>query len=210
MRNRRVTLLDLGLDDDFETSMNFVQSALQNMNVAWGEKVCDIDYVRSRDPYTVGAAFTSPCNVLHVMAHGEHEITPTFISTDGKTSLEMSELGVWAASTLQSGISTGAVLADGCKTGVGTWRKAVRDCLEGPITYIGTSAAVGWHEGAVFCSAFYGALFRNKGMGLSSAEQAWDAAERAIQAYQTVTDRKCPYKLYELVPSRAAKAALQS
>lgn len=208
MRNRRVTLLDIGLDDDFDASMNFVQSALQNMNVAYGEKICDIDFVRSRDPYTVVAAFTSACDVLHVMAHGDHVVTPTFSSTDGKTSISLADLGRWAAESFQSGISTGAVLADGCKTGTGVWRSAVRDCLTGPITYIGTSAAVGWHEGAVFCSAFYGALFRNKGKGQSSAQQAKDAAERAIKAYENLTDLSCPYKVYELEPSRKARAAL--
>lgn len=208
MRSRRVTLLDIGLDDDFDASMNFVQSALKNMNVAYGEKICDIDFVRSRDPYTVGAAFTSSCDVLHVMAQGDHEVTPTFSSTDGKTSIGLADLGSWAAITLQSGVSTGAVLADGCKTGTGVWRRAVRDCLAGPITYIGTSAAVGWHEGAVFCSAFYGALFRNKGKGRSSAQQARDAAERAIKAYESLTDRSCPYKVYDLEPSRNARRAL--
>lgn len=200
----------MGLDDDFAASMSFVESTLRNMDVAYGDKVCDIDFVRSRDPYTVAAAFTAACDLLHVMAHSDHVVTPTFSSTDGATHIEMSQLGVWAGSWLESGIATGAVLADGCKTGVGAWRKAVRDCLAGPITYIGTSAAVGWHEGAVFCSAFYGALFRNKGKGRNSAEQARDAAERAIRAYEMLTDRKCPYSIYELTPSRAAKQALAS
>lgn len=46
----------------------------------------------------------------------------------------------------------------------------------------------------MFCSAFYGALFRNKGKGHDSAEQAWDAAEQAIQAYELLTDRRARTK----------------
>ena len=65
------------------------------------------------------------------------------------------------------------------RPGQGAWQKAVRYCLYGDITYIGTSAQIGWHESTVFCSAFYGALLRNKGKGLSAAKQAQDAAEHA-------------------------------
>jgi len=104
------------------------------------------------------------------------------------------------------GLQASAVLADGCKTAIGAWQKAVRDCLQREITYIGTSAQVGWHEGTVFCSAFYGAFFRNKGKGLSPAKRALDAADRAIDAYTKITDRPCPYKATTLTPSRRARA----
>jgi hypothetical protein len=40
----------------------------------------------------------------------------------------------------------------------------VRDCLQGNVTYIGTSAMVGWHESTVFSSAFYGAPFSQSGI----------------------------------------------
>jgi len=206
MRNRRVGLLDIGLDTSFDASMTFVQSTLQNINAGWEAPIVDIDFVRSRDPGTVLAAFTASCDVLHVMAHGDHSATPTFSSSDGTTSVSLEKLGEEAANQGR-GIATGAVLADGCKTGTGAWQKAVRDCLHGNITYIGTSAQVGWHEGTVFCSALYGALFRNKGKGLSAAEQAQDAAHRAIRAYTDVTDRPCPYKVTTLTPSRWARKA---
>jgi hypothetical protein len=58
----------------------------------------------------------------------------------------------------------------------------VRDCLLGEVTYIGTSAMVGWHESTVLSSAFYGALFRNRGYGNTPAE-------RAIEAYILLADR---------------------
>jgi hypothetical protein len=206
MRNRQVNLLDIGLDSSFDASMTFVQSTLRNINAGWDAPIVDIDFVRSRNLGTVLAAFTASCDVLHVMAHGDHSDTPTFSSSDGATCISMEKLGELAADQGR-GIATGAVLADGCKTGTGAWQKAVRDCLHGNVTYIGTSVQVGWHEGTVFCSAFYGALFRNKGKGMSAAEQAEDAAQRAIRAYTEVTDRRCPYKVTTLTPSRWARRA---
>ncbi|MGW9193074.1 hypothetical protein [Micromonospora chersina] len=187
--------------------MTFVQSTLQNINAGCEEPAVDIDFVRSRDPETVLTAFTASCDVLHVMAHGDHSVTPMFISSDGKVSISLEELGE-AAADKGWGISTGAIIADGCKTGTGVWQKAVRDCLQGEVTYIGTSAIIGWHESGVFCSAFYGALFRNKGRGMTPAEQARDAAERAIKAYTLLTDKSCPYRVTTLKPSKRAQVLL--
>lgn len=207
MRNRRVALLDIGLDSSFNAAMVFAQSTLENINAGYWEPVIDVDFVRSRDPDTVLTAFTASCDVLHVMAHGDHSTTPTFFSSDEKTNISLEELGERAADRGR-GISAGAILADGCKTGTGTWQKAVRDCLHDDVTYIGTSAQVGWHESTVYCSAFYGALLRNKGKGLSPAEQAEDAAKRAQEAYTLLTDRNCPYKAMTLSPSRHARRML--
>jgi hypothetical protein len=80
------------------------------------------------------------------------------------------------------------------------WQQAVRDCLLGEVTYIGTSAMVGWHESTVFSSAFYGAPFHNQGYGKTPAE-------RAIEAYIILTDRSCPHKVMPLTPIRNAKTA---
>jgi hypothetical protein len=135
--------------------MTFVQSVLQNINAGFESPVVDIDFVRSRDPDTVPSAFTASCNVLHVMAHGDHTETPMFISSDDRTTISLEDLGV-AAAERNRGISTGAIFADGCKT---------------------------------------------------ASEQAFDAAERAIEAYSLLTDRSCPYKVMSLTPSRNAKAA---
>jgi hypothetical protein len=206
VRRKRISLLDIGLDSNFDAAMAFVQSTLENINIDHDEPVAEIDFVRSRDPDTVLTAFTASCDVLHVTAHGDHSVAPTFSSSDGKTMISIEELGERAAD-LGRGISTGAILADGCKTGTGAWQKAVRDCLQGEVTYIGTSAQIGWRESTVFCSAFYGALFRNKGKGVSPAEHAQDAAKRAQEAYVLLTDRNCPYKVITLRPSRWAKGA---
>jgi hypothetical protein len=207
VRNKQVNLIDVGLDASFDASMTFVQSILQNINAGYPSPVADIDFIRSRDLDTVLAAFTSTCHVLHVMAHGDSSQTPTFLSDDQSFTVSVEELG-WEASTRGRGISAGAIPADGCRTGTGAWQRAVRDCLQGEVTYIGTSALITWHDSTVFCSAFYGALFRNKGKGLTPAEQARNAAERAIAAYTTLTDRACPFKVVTLEPSRQARRAL--
>ena len=206
MRNRRIGLLDVGLDASFDASMTFVQSTIQNINAGYDEPVADIDFVRSRDPYTAVTALTAQYHVLHVMAHGGHYEGPMFSSSDGKVTLALDELGAFAESR-GHGIQCGAILADGCKTGIGVWQRAIRDCLQDNITYIGTSANIGWHESTVFCSAFYGSLFRNKGRGATPAEQAADAAARAAESYKILTGRKCPYTVSVLTPSRAARRA---
>jgi hypothetical protein len=199
--------MDIGLHSSFNASMMFVQSVLENINAGYPDPIIDIDFVRTRDLETVLCAFTASCDVLHVMAHGDNTVTPTFFSEDGLVSVSFDDLGA-AAAKRKKGISTGAILADGCRTGTGAWRRAVRDCLQGDVTYIGTSAYVGWHESTVFCAAFYGALFRNKGKGFAPMEQARDAAERAIHAYVQLTDRPCPYKVSSLSPSRQAQTLL--
>src|SRR3954451_1166259 len=144
VRNRRISLLDIGLDQGFDTSMGFVQSAIQNINAQYEEPVADIDFVRSRDPRVVQSAFTASCDVLHVMAHGDADIQPTFLSSDGQLEVSLADLGEWCADT-GLGLGASAVIADGCRTGTGTWQRAVRDCLRGPVVYVGTSSMVGWH-----------------------------------------------------------------
>lgn len=206
MRNRLIGLLDLGLDSRFDASMAFVQSTLQAINAGWAEPVLDIDFIRSRDTATIMTALTAPYDVLHVMAHGDGEV-PAFVADDGVTAVTLTELAA-AAVEQGRGLQTGVVLADACRTGTGKWQKAFRDCLQGEITYIGTSSNIGWHESTVFCSAFYGALSRNRGKGMSPAEQGEDAARRALDAYERLTERKCPYKVMSLTPSRAATKLL--
>ena len=208
MKNRLITLVDLGLDSSFDASMTFVQGVVGNVNAGWNEPVIDVNFVRTRDHETAFSALTTPSTVLHVMAHGDHSEEPSFLSTDGQTQVSLSALADWFLDR-QWGISSGVVIADGCKTGIGKWQRAIRDCLQDDITYIGTSTVVGWYEATVFCSAFYGALFRNKGKGITPAEQAWDAARRAIDAYAAITDRVCPYKVMVLEPSRQARLAFR-
>lgn len=205
-RRRRINLLDIGLDEAFNASMNFVQAVLQSINAGSGQPVAEIDFVRSRHLATVLTAFTAPGNVLHVMAHGDNTQTPVLYSTDERVAVSLEDLSRRAVAS-GAGISCDVVIADGCRTGTGAWARAVSDCLQSEITYIGTTANVGWFEGTTFMSAFYSSLFRDQGYGRSPAKQAFDAAERAIEAYTVLTDRSCPYKVMTLEPSPVAEAA---
>jgi hypothetical protein len=206
VRNRRISLLDIGLDEGFDAAMTFAQSVVRNINAGHYEPVADIDFVRSSDPHTVMSAFTASCDVLHVMSHGDYDQEPLFVSSDGALAVKLGDLGAFCAES-HFGIGASAIIADGCRTGTGAWQRAVRDCLRGPVAYIGTSASIGWHESTVFCSAFYGSLFRNKGKGFSPEEQALDAATRANEAFQTLTGRRSPYRMTQLTPSRTALRA---
>lgn len=203
MKPRRIRLLDLGLDSAFDASMSFAQQVVSAIN-AGGLEFAQVEYVRSRDLDTVMSALTAPTDVLHIMGHGDAQLSPSFISSDEKTTMDLEELARFAAKNGQ-GLRAGCVLADGCKTGTGIWQRAVRNCLQGDITYIGTSAIVGWHDGTVYAGAFYGALLRSKGKGQTSSGAAADAAARAEKAYTILTDRGCPYKTVSLTPSRSAR-----
>lgn len=207
MKRRRIGLLDIGLDNRFEAAMAFVYSTLVNINVDYEDPIVDIDFVRSRDPETVLAAFTASCDVLHVMAHGDSSETPMFFSSDEAVTFSLDELGEKAANR-GKGICAKVVIADGCRTGTGIWHDAVRDCLHEDLVYIGTSSAVGWHESTTYCSAFYSALLRNKGKGCSVGQQVETAAGRAEEAYTLLTDRPCPYRIKFLKPSRFARSSL--
>jgi hypothetical protein len=208
MRPRVVRLVDVGLDARYDASMSFVQATLRSINADYGDPIVDIEFVRARDEMTVAMALTAPAAVLHVMAHGDHSEEPVFYSDDEKTVVSVDRLAQQAAEHGR-GVRASTVFADGCSTGVGVWRRAVRDCLQGPVTYIGTTRAVGWHEGTVFASMFYGALFRDKGARILPAEASAHAADAATRAYSEMLGKKCPYKAVTLEPSRWARMHLR-
>jgi len=207
VRNRTVTLVDLGLDAAFNASMQFVQATLDNVNAGEAQAVVDVNFVRSRDQETIWSALTTPSTVLHVMAHGDHSEEPAFVSSDGQTEITLGSVAEQHRGQ-GTGIAAPIVIADGCKTGIGVWQRALRDCLQGPVAYIGTNALVGWKEGTVFGAAFYGALLQARGQGRSSVDQGLAAAGQAGQAYQLITGKKCPYRAVMLQPSRRAKRAM--
>ncbi len=213
MKNRRVGLIDIGLDDSFDVSMNFVQGILHNINAGVRDEdsrataVVEVDFVRSRDHDTVIAALTAPYAVLHVMSHAGHEDGEPFFTGDGGVEVSLFDL---AGHLQESGrrLQVGAVLADGCGTGTGVWKRAFRECIQEDITYIGTRGYIGWYESTAFASAFYAALLRNRGKGATRSEQAREAAERAGRAYSEITGKTCPYSVQTLTPSRRAMKVL--
>lgn len=147
------------------------------------------------------SALTAPYAVLHVMSHAGHDDgEPYSLSEDGaEVSL------VHLAEVLRDGgrgLQVGAVLADGCGTGTGVWKRAFRECMRGDVTYIGARGNIGWYEATAFSSACYSALLRNRGRGAAQPEKALEAADRAARAYTEITDENCPYVAETLTPSR--------
>lgn len=204
MKNRQISLVDLGLDNAFGASMAFVEAVIRNINVGFSDPVAEVSFVRTRDFRVITDSVLSKVHVLHVMAHGDHAKGPTFSSSDDRTHFSLELLRDLVEAT-GDGINAYTVIADACSTGTGVWQRVIRDCLEHDICYIGTNRAITWHDSTVFCSAFYAALLRNKGKGKTPIEQAMDACQRAIAAYEQVTDKTCPFKAVELNPSRAAR-----
>ncbi len=205
MRPRVVRLVDIGLDPAFDASMSFVQATLHNINAGAESPIVEVEFVRSRDLLTVGMAFTAPAHVLHVMAHGGAygDAGPTFESSDQRTSYSLDRLADDVV-RLGRGIRTSTVFADGCRTATAPWQRALEHVLQGPITYIGTTSNIGWHEATVFGAMFYGVLYRNKGKGTDPAEAAMSAAQKAAAAYTDLLGRNCPYKATTLEPSQWA------
>ncbi len=209
MRPRVVRLVDVGLNDNFDASMSFVQATLRNINAGADSPIVEVEFVRTRDPMTVTMAFTAPAAVLHVMAHGDIDGLPTFWSDDFRTSYSLRQLASDVVPPAR-GMQTSTIFADGCRTATAVWRNAFSDCLQRPVTYIGTTAGVGWHEGTVFGAMFYGVLFRNKGTGVHPADAALQAATAAADAYSDLLGKKCPYKAVTLEPSPWATTNLQA
>jgi hypothetical protein len=204
MRNRQITLVDLGLDDSFDASMSFVQGIIRNINAGRWDPIADVSFVRTREFRAILESVLGKADVLHIMAHGDRSEGPSFCSSDGRTEFSLELLSVYAAET-GDGIQAHTVIADACTTGTGQWQRTVRDSLEHDICYIGTHRMITWHDSTVFCSAFYGALLRNKGRGLAPLDQAMEASARATSAFAQITDTPCPFESVVLSPSRKAK-----
>ena len=73
MRNRRVQLLDMGLDASFDASMSFAQATLHNIKAGYEYPVVDIDFVRTRDPGTVVAASAGEVELRELLTDVRHK-----------------------------------------------------------------------------------------------------------------------------------------
>lgn len=151
MRNRTVTLLDLGLDSDFAVSTAYTQQLLQSLAVGDERRALDVITVRSRDAWTIHEILTRPSEVLHVMAHAAKW-------DDGELHLGSEDADLAALSDvrddfLQEGgypISAAIVIADACKTAAPGWVSVIRDLLGQETAYIGTRREVDWRDSTVF------------------------------------------------------------
>ncbi len=208
MKDRTVTLLDLGMDPAFDTSTNLVRETLLNLTI--DGRHFDVVTVRSRDVETVRAVLTSVGDVLHVMAHGywSSESGPELYSESDDRLASMREI---AESFLKgaAGIRASIVIVEACTTATKPWSDAIRDSISHPVTYVGSSRQIGWYDSAVFMPAFYGALGSRRGRGRTVAEQGLEAVAAARDAYERVSGRTCPFKAKALKPSRAALASIR-
>ncbi len=211
MRTPVIRLIDLGLADDFGRSMGFAQSLLGSINVSGIRS--DVEYLRTSDPNLVAHALTVPARLIHIMSHGEtswEDGSPGFSGTT-----ESGDRGVFLglddlASYLQGrgeGIEATALFADACDSAQAKFTNALRASLERPLVYIGATRRVDWHECTTFGSIFYGSMLRAKGRGTDGYDWMLDAAQRSVRAYVEAVHGRCPFKVVELKPSRAAAGA---
>lgn len=209
MRPTHVRLIDLGFDSAFDASMSFAQSLIQSIGArANGNPVAEIEFIRTRDPETVRSSLQAEATVIHIMAHGATDPDDLgFWSDDEQTGLTLTELAEEFAAD-GAGIAAGVLFADCCSTAQGRFVRAIRDCIEGPVAYIGARRTVSWHESTTFASAFYGSLFKDRGKGLTPVERGLRAARRAVEGYEAIVDGPCPFVEKELAPSRRARMAL--
>lgn len=209
MRPARIRLVDLGFDRDFDSSRAFAQSLIQSLVTRAGDNpVAEVEFIRTRDFLTVKTALQSPAAVIHLVAHNLAKLDDVgFWSDDEETAVSIIDLADDFAED-GHGIEAGVVFADACATAQGRFVRAIRDCIEGPITYIGATRAVDWRESTTFASAFYGAFFRDRGKGLTSAQRGYTAAQRASKGYEAIVAGRCPFKVVELEPSRQARRTL--
>lgn len=210
MRNRTVTLLDLGLDSDFAVSTAYTQQLLQSLAVGDEQRALDVITVRSREAWTIHEILTRPSDVLHVMAHAAKW-------DDGELHLGSEDADLAALSDVRDGflrkggypISAAIVIADACRTAAPGWVSVMRDVLGQETAYIGTRREVGWRDSTVFTANFYAALTRTRGKSTPLVDQAMDASDRANEAFRRVTGRASPYVCRPLRPSRAATNSLK-
>ena len=209
MRPAIVRLIDLGHQSDFALAMSFAENIIQSLTARpAGSPPAEVEFIRTRDLATVKAALQSRAHILHITAHGHTEIGEIgFLSEDDESRINLNELAEQFYKDGE-GIEAGVIFADACDTGQGRFIRAIRDCVEEPVIYIGARRSVDWHETTTFASAFYASYFKDRGMGLSLQDRGWAAADRAFDAYELMVAGNCPFTVQELEPSRKAKRGL--
>src|SRR3546814_11269365 len=83
---------------------------------------------------------------MHVIAHGGSGPDDLgFWSDDEESTLNLTELAETFAEDGE-GIESPVLFADCCGTAQGRFTRAIRDCIEQPLAYIGARRMVSWHE----------------------------------------------------------------
>ena len=191
--------------------MAFAQSLIHSLVTRSGENpVAEVEFIRTRAPGTVSSALQEPAHIIHVLAHGAAAPDEVgFWSEDEKTYVNLTELAERFAKDGE-GIEASLLFADCCSSAQGRFVRAIRDCIEKPIAYVGAKRNVDWRESTTFASGLYGSYFRNRGVGRTPVERGLDADNNAITGYRAIVDGPCPFVATTLTPSRRARSALGS
>ncbi|MEM9034573.1 MAG: hypothetical protein AAGD18_08275 [Actinomycetota bacterium] len=180
---------------------------IEAFNVGWDGNLAEVELIRTRSHDILTAALTNEALVLHVNSHGEADAEDILIhSEDEATKYSLLDLG----EHLQQGtwpIAAPALFVDACSSGTKRFQRAIRDCIAAPTVLIGGRATVTWQHSTIWSAAFYGALLRRKGRGVAHVDRILEAAGRASDAYELVTDERTPYRVELLEPTRAARKA---
>ncbi len=84
------------------------------------------------------------------------------------------------------------------------------DPIASDTAHVGCRGGNTWFGATTYASAFYPARLRNKGAGTPWVDRAVEAGEAATQSFSMLLQRRCPFGVAELRPSRAASSAFQS
>lgn len=170
------------------------------------DPLAHVEFVSSDGPAVLTAALHAETLVLHLASHmhGRGEGEPAFFGRDDE--ITVSQVAAWLTEQGQ-GIYASCVYVDGCNGGTHKFVRAMRDCLEAPVTYVASRRVVSDPECTLFAANFYGALLQRKGKGQDPLDRTAAAAERARDAYQAATGAACPFTVERVEPSRAARAA---
>ncbi|MEO1061334.1 MAG: hypothetical protein AAFZ07_07930 [Actinomycetota bacterium] len=179
---------------------------IQALTVGW-DGLAEVELVRTRSEDVFTAALKSEALVVHVSSHGESDAADIVIySDDDITEFSLLDLGERLQSERLPLAAPGLVL-DACGSGTKRFQQAIRHCIGQPTVLIGGRGSVTWQHSTIWSAAFYGSLLRRKGRGVAKVERVVEAARRADEAYELVTDDRSPYKAVVLEPSRAARRA---
>lgn len=190
-----VMILDLGLSERFEASMDYARALVRSTQTGANPAV-DLHYVHTGDPFAVSMALLADVSIVHVMGHGENDLDPQIVSDAGRAYRVRdhadfsAHIGIWPVAS--------CLIMDACNTWQDGWFDVVAECLlEGQqLLYVGTTRSVTWAETTLFTGNFYAAALRSRLRG--NTDRDWEklqhACDVAADTYRSITGRRAPFK----------------
>ncbi len=218
MRPRVVRIVDIGMTSRFGQTSTFLQSLLAALGSGHSAAPLIVTELINTDQTSrLLEALHAPADVIHIVAHGYDEPARPTSRGDAVIHSDLNGEVSWTVAELAAGLqSIGAPVGapclyiDACESFSTVFRRHVRDLITSETAYVGCRGGNTWFDATTYASAFYPALLRNKGAGTPWVERALEAGEAAAQAFSTLLQRRCPFGVAELRPSRAASSAFQS